>query len=185
MTGGVATALDEALDAEASAEDLVQAVLFEDLDETETGSTTAPSPLSALLAAGPKSKGRPRGSKNRRTEAVVAWLLAQHRHPLSVMMEAYSMTPRQLADAIGLGDDVDLLEVFKLQMRMAEAVAPYVAQRLPQAVQIDAKGSLSIAFEGVALPARGQAPGPGAAIDGDALGLKLPFKSDEESRTDG
>lgn len=179
MSGGVGKALEEVLDGEGEPEALDVAGLFDDLDETETGALDAASPLSELLNA-PKARGRPRGSKNRRTEAIVGWLLAQHRHPLSVMMEAYSMSPAELAARIGLKEP-DLLEVFKLQMRMAEAVAPYVAQRLPQAVQIDAKGSLSIAFEGVSLPARG-APAAGNVVDGDAMGLKLPFKSDDESR---
>lgn len=96
---------------------------------------------------------------------MTAWLLTQHRHPLSVVMEAYTMTPAELANQIGVDATSDnLLDIFKLQVRMAEAVAPYIAQKLPQAVQLDAAASLSISFGGVDLsrgvssPARGEAP---------------------------
>jgi hypothetical protein len=179
--GGVRAALAEVLDQAEPDPDEVQGVLFDALGEDETGALDAPSPLSALLAPAKGKGGRRPGSRNKRTEAVVAWLLSQHRHPLSVMMEAYSMTPAELAARIGLVDAAgavtgDLLEIFKLQLRMAEAVAPYVAQRQPLAVQMDMKAGLTIGFEGVSLPARGR-PGDQAQV---VEGLRLPFKSDGE-----
>lgn len=181
MSGGVRTALEEVLDGHADGEAEVQ-LDFLDLTEEETGRLDAPSPLARILVA--PRKGRPPGSRNRRTEAVVSWLLTQHRHPLAVMMEAYTMSPAELAVRIGLVDadgkaDADLLEIYKLQLRMAEAVAPYVAQRQPQAVALAAKGSLAISFEGVSLPARGpSAGGNGDLVEGLAVALPSP-KSDE------
>jgi hypothetical protein len=192
MSGGVRTALDQAMEGEAGMAEVVQAGLFEELEPCETGALDAPSPLSAALPSAGRRPGRPKGSKNRRTEAVTAWLLQQHRHPLSVIMEAYSMTPIQLAERIGLqkarktvkekrevaggivevevevtldyfSNDV-LLDLFKLQMRMAEAAAPYVAQKLPQAVQVEGGAALTVNFggvqlggSGVSVPARGEA----------------------------
>lgn len=179
MTGGVATALGEAIEGEATMGEIVQAGLFEELEPHETGALDAPSPLSAALPSTGRKPGRPKGSKNRRTEAVTAWLLQQHRHPLSVIMEAYSMSTVELAERLGLqkatktvkekrevaggivevevevrldyfSNDV-LLDLFKLQMRMAEAATPFVAQKLPQAVQLDAAANLSISFAGVDL----------------------------------
>lgn len=165
MSGGVATAVSEAIEKGESMDDVVQAGLFEELEPGETGNLSAPSPLSAALPSAGRRPGRPKGAKNRRTEAVTAWLLSQHRHPLSVMMEAYSMTPAELAERIGVEASSDnLLDIFKLQVRMAEAVAPYVAQKLPQAVQLDAAANLSISFGGVDLsggvssPARAGSP---------------------------
>lgn len=181
MSGGVGTALDQAMKDEAGqAEmaDVVQSGLFDDLEPCETGAFDAPSPLSAALPSS-RSRGRPKGSKNRRTEAVTAWLLTQHRHPLSVMMEAYSMSTIQLAETLGLrraavevttetmidgkvvkttveregehfSNDV-LLDLFKLQQRMAEATAPYMAQKMPQAVQVEGGASLTVNFGGVNL----------------------------------
>lgn len=181
MSGGVRAALDQAMGDDAGPAqmaEVVQAGLFEELEACETGATDAPSPLSAALPS-TVSRGRPKGSKNRRTEAVTAWLLTQHRHPLSVMMEAYTMTPVQLAERLGLqkarktvkekrevaGGIVEvevevvldyfanevLLDLFKLQMRMAESVAPYVAQKLPQAVQVEGGAALTVNFGGVQL----------------------------------
>lgn len=173
--------------------EIVQAGLFEELDQSETGALDAPSPLSKALPSAARKPGRPKGSKNRRTEAVTAWLLQHHRHPLAVMMEAYSMSPEELASRIGLrkatrttkekrsvaggivevevevetehfSNDV-LLDLLKLQVRMAEACAPYVAQKMPQAVQLDAAASLSINFGGVNL---GQSGVSGPARGGSA-----------------
>ncbi len=138
------------------------------------------------------------------------------------MAEAYSMSPRDLAERIGLqpltrplqeqdgqddkgrpkwrarldadgrelvevvtdadgravyGGDV-LMEVVKLQLRMAEAVAPYVAQRLPQAVEVQARHDFTMQVLGVSLPARA----PGAENPGQVEGqfsVVLPGKSDD------
>lgn len=184
MSGGVKAALDQVVDGEGGMAEVVQAGLFEELEPTETGNLAAPSPLSAALPSAGRKPGRPKGAKNRRTEAVTAWLLTQHRHPLSVMMEAYTMTPKQLAQAIGITDVTDavLMDLLKLQLRMAEAVAPYVAQKMPQAVQLDGAPSLTLQFGGglnlsggVSSPARGEAPD----VDlGGGMSVRLGPKSD-------
>jgi len=168
MSGGVGAALDQAVEGQAGMGEIVQAGLFEELEPCETGKVDAASPLAAALPSAARKPGRPKGSKNRRTEAVTAWLLTQHRHPLSVMMEAYSMSPAEFAKAIGISspDPDTLLDIVKLQLRMAEAVAPYVAQKLPQAVQVEGGAALTLNFGGVHLgpqtgvssPARGEAP---------------------------
>lgn len=190
MSGGVGAALDQAMEGEAGMGEIVQAGLFEELEPCEVGNLDASSPLVTALPAGRRKVGRPKGSKNRRTEAVTAWLLTQHRHPLSVMMEAYSMSPTDFAKAIGItSPDADtLLDIVKLQLRMAEAVAPYVAQKLPQAVQLQGGASLTLAFGGVDLgrsgvssPARGEAgeisTGPGMAVRLGQVGRQ---KSDDD-----
>ena len=188
MSGGVGTALGQAL-AEAgeqqAADLLAQAGLFDDLDAAEIGALDAASPLSARvahpLADAVRAKGRPAGSRNRRTEATVRWLLSQHRHPLAVMAEIYSMTPVALAAQLGVeATDDTILELFKLQLRMAEAVAPYVAQRLPQAVTLEAHHDFTMRVEGVSFPARAALGHEIQAVDGVVLGVK----SDPESRTD-
>jgi hypothetical protein len=192
MSGGVATALDDAMKAEGDMASIVQAGLFDDLDDSETGALDTPSPLSKALTPAKRKRGRPQGAKGRRTEAVTAWLLSQHRHPLSVMMEAYSMAPAEFAKAIGIpSPDSDMiLDIVKLQLRMAEAVAPYVAQKLPQAVQVEGGAALTLNFGGVTLngpqtgvssPARGEAPeisvGGGMAV---RLGQVGRDKSDDD-----
>lgn len=190
MSGGVREALGEAIKGNATMGEVAQAVLFDELEPCETGALDAPSPLSAALPSAGRRPGRPKGSKNRRTEAVTAWLLQQHRHPLAVMMEAYSMAPAEFARSIGItSPDADtLLDIVKLQLRMAEAVAPYVAQKLPQAVQVEGGAALTLNFGGVHLgaggvssPARGGAPevsvGAGMAVRLGQVGRE---KSDDD-----
>lgn len=187
MSGGVAAALDQAMEGRATMADVVQAGLFEEeMTDEETGALDVPSPLSAALDPSRPRRGRPPGAKNRRTEAVVGWLLAQHRHPLAVIMEAYTMSPATFA-RVALGEDKPdadrLLEIVKLQLRMAEAALPYVAQKLPQAVQLEGGANLSISFggvnlgggSGVSVPARGEASEFPA---GDGMSVRL-GKSDE------
>lgn len=191
MSGGVGKALDEAVQqagAPQLADQAAQPSLFEDeageLTAEETGALDAPSPLSAAVAQAKRPRGRPKGSKNRRTEAVAAWLLSQHRHPLAVMMEAYSMSPADLARTIGIeeADGDTLLDIFKLQLRMAEAVAPYVAQRQPQAVNLDPSAGAAafavafagVSFGGVSSPARAGSAGEiSDVIEGQALAVRL------------
>lgn len=196
MTGGVTTALDQVVADLPDGGDLVQAALFE---PEEVGALDAPSPLSAAIEPRKRKSGRPVGSRNRRTEAVAGWLLSQGRHPVLVMMEAYAMAPAELAAKIGLRPTVDaeekggpkvwsndvLLEVYKLQLRMAEAAAPYVAQKLPQALTVDGAAALHVSFAGVSLAARGGALQGGEVIEGQAMSVRLPVKSDASSRTDG
>lgn len=210
MSGGVGAALGEAMEAaEADAEEVLAAVQGAlDLGVEETGALDTPSPFSQTLAP-KKGPGRRPGSRNVRTAETMKWILAQHRHPLSVICEAYSMTPAEFAAKIGLPkpwvevvetvdekkvvtgrrflDDYDadtLLEIVKLQLRMAEAALPYLAQKQPMAVQLEGKAALTVAFEGVSLPARGGSAGDFQPVEGDGLALRLPYKSDAESRTD-
>jgi hypothetical protein len=189
MPGGSGAALDEALGQFETEAEADQAELFE-----VVGALDAPSPLSRLFER--RGRGRPKGSKNKRTETVAAWLLAQHRHPLAVLAEAYSMSPTELAARIGLEpvavkdpktgevshryDNETLLAIYKLQMGFAVDLAPYVAQRQAQAVQVQgAGGDFQLAFVGVSLPARG---GPAESVGGpviDGQTLRLPAKSDD------
>jgi len=209
MSGGIGAAVSEAMEGEeVEIAQAVQAALFDDLTAEETGDLDAPSPFSQTLKvkSGP---GRRKGSRNVRTSETLRWILSQHRHPLSVICEAYSMSPAEFAAKIGLpmpmvevyGKDHEgkrvwvrdepakaydtgtLLEIAKLQLRMAEAALPYLAQKQPMAVQLEGKAQLSVSFEGVSLPARG---GPGLGSMGavvEGMAVALPFKSDDPSRT--
>lgn len=208
---GVRAALDAAMEGQAGMEGIVQAGLFEELEEHDTGSLTAASPLSAALPTRGR-RGRPVGSKNRRTEAVTSWLLAQHRHPLSVLMEAYSMATATLAEKLGLrremitetvttttmvdgreavvevktfkegqhfSNDV-LIELLKLQLRMAEAVLPYVAQKMTAGGEGAGGAALSLTFAQLNLGGAGggegvSVPAPGGA-SGFLEGLGMPVK---------
>jgi hypothetical protein len=81
-----------------------------------------------------------------------------------------------------------LLAVFKMQMGFAVDAAPYVAQRLPQAVQLDAQSHFTIQLGGVDLGgvsagARGGLAEKNAVIEGEALPVKLVQVGREKSET--
>jgi hypothetical protein len=203
MPNGSGEGLKEALAAFEPAAEPVQGEIFEDLEPEITGALDAPSPLSTLFR--PRGRGgRKPGSKNRLTTSTAKWLLSQARHPLLVLAEAYSMTPAQLADQIGLKrgiwqkegegkdahwvlvdadsyDNETLLAIYKLQLGSALDLAPYVARKQAQEVELAGAGGgdLVLTFGGVSLPARGggvEAAG-GPAIEPPTL--RLPAKSDD------
>jgi hypothetical protein len=197
MPNGSAEGLRQAVDAfQGDAEDAEAA--GGDLFGEVTGALDAPSPLSALFEPR-KGGGRPKGSPNRMTTQTAQWLLSQVRHPLLVLAEAYSMSPAELAQRIGLASgrwekaegekeprwvegysDEVLLQLFKMQMGFAADLAPYVAKKQPQAIDLSAGagGDFTLAVLGVSLPARGGVVGnPGGVIDGETL--RLPSKSDD------
>ena len=210
MSGGIGAALGEAIEAaevdEEAALAAVQGALF-DLDAEDIGDLNASSPFGRSVV---KRRGRPKGSKNIRTVEAVRYFLSQHRHPLDVAMQAYSRTPAEFAASLGMDmgweliEDWDderqkviqrrvrrtewpnelLVELVKIQLRMVEAVLPYVAQKQPMAVQMEGKAALTVSFQGVSLPARGVAAGETPAIEGEAMHVRLPVKSDDGSRTD-
>ncbi len=92
----------------------------------------APTPLGdAVGRSGPKG-GRPRGSRNRRTAEWCDYILGQYRSPLVVMAETYSMPVEELAEKLGC----DKLDAFKAQQAAAAALAPYIHQRQPQAIEL-------------------------------------------------
>lgn len=88
--------------------------------------------------------GRPAGSRNRRTAEWIDWLLGRHRSPLEVLAAAYSLPVEELARRLGC----DRLEAFRVQMDAAKALAPYLHQRLPIAVQVDQRSVHLVIQEG-------------------------------------
>lgn len=87
-----------------------------------------------LAPEGPARRGRPPGSKNKRTEAWQDYLLGKYRSPLEVLAQTFSRPTAELARELGC----TLLEAFKEQLDAAKDLAPYLHQKMPQA--IDLKG---------------------------------------------
>lgn len=87
-----------------------------------------------------RGRGRPAGSRNRRTEDWARLVLTTHRSPLLVLADFYSMPVEELARRL----QCDLLDAAKLQITAARDLAPYVHQRLPQAVNLDVSGNLPV-----------------------------------------
>lgn len=80
-------------------------------------------------------RGRPKGSRNRRSEDLVRYILAKHSHPLLVLAETYSRPVHVLAAELNCTP----LEAFQLQQRAATELAPYIESKKPVAVQVDSR----------------------------------------------
>lgn len=103
---------------------------------------------------GPRGPGRPAGSPNKRTEAVVEYMLRRYRSPLEALAGIYSRplgaVLADLADALEvMGVRAkpswgQVLDVLRLQVAAAKELAPYLHQKQPTAVEVDAKGSIPI-----------------------------------------
>lgn len=91
-------------------------------------------------AARRSGPGRPPGSRNKRTEEWVEFIQARYRDPLIFLAETWSRPVDVLAAELGCPKD----EAFKIQRAAAEAALPYLHQKLPQAVSIDAKSDLTL-----------------------------------------
>lgn len=110
--------------------------------------------IAANTDSSPRGPGRPPGSKNKRTEEWVEFILSRYRSPLVVLAEVYSRSVVELAKELGC----DRLEAFDRQLQAARVLAPYLHQAQPQAVRIDGKGILQLVIN----PYGGQDP---AALD--------------------
>lgn len=83
----------------------------------------------AIVKRGP---GRPPGSRNKRTERTVAFLLARHRDPREVLLEIAEANIADLAALVGCS----VFEALQEKRIAAAAVLPYLAQRMPLAVDV-------------------------------------------------
>jgi hypothetical protein len=110
-------------------------------------------PPEPVEAAGPKEPprgpGRPPGSINRRTKDFADYLLKRYADPREVLAVMYSRTPAQFAAEIGIKKPSaeQLIEIIRLQKSCAEAVAPYVASKMPVAVEVSSKGIVQLVIE--------------------------------------
>lgn len=121
-----------------------------DLVEREAAQLSLlPTPAAAADAAAGDDEarrsgpGRPPGSRNRRTEEWVDFLLRRYSSPLIGLAETYSRPVEVLAAELGCTK----LEAFRIQQQAREAIAPYLHQKLPQAISIDAKSHATLVLE--------------------------------------
>ena len=115
-----------------------------------------------------RGPGRPKGSRNKRTDEWVDYLLRGRRPPLLVLAETYSRPVDQLADELSITKG----EAFKLQLLAAKELAPYVHQKQPLAIQVDERGVVRLVIEG-GLLGRREAAGEGkTAATGEGMRAK-------------
>jgi len=119
-----------------------------------------PKSAESATRSGPRG-GRPRGARNKSTEAWRDLFLTKFRHPMMVLGELTSMTPAELARSLGLymysegkpvlhpvrdenGEIIGTVhalatgEAAKLQKDAAIALLPYLGQKLPMAIEVTA-----------------------------------------------
>lgn len=78
-------------------------------------------------------RGRPVGAMNKRTEYWANFILSRHQSPLVFLAELYSTPTAELAEEMGC----KRAEAMHMRKSAAEALAPYVHQKMPTAVQVD------------------------------------------------
>ena len=117
----------------------VAAVLAE-LHDAAAGPVAAAEQLALLpgeAAAAPaevvRGPGRPKGSKNRRTEEWTRFIQAQYGAPLEELARVMQGGPAALARQLG----VDLVDGWDRWLRVTEAILPYLHQKQPTAVSVD------------------------------------------------
>lgn len=128
--------------------------------------------------------GRPLHSRNRRTQEWIDYLLGRGRSPLEFLHSLYQRPPVQLARELGLylyhegkpvldkdGEPVLAVgDALKRQVEAAVAIAPYLHQKLP--IAVDVKGKTA----GLILV--GEMPAEGTA-EAEALSIFMAGESEE------
>jgi hypothetical protein len=138
----------------------------DDLFAAECDGPLSPAPVGK---SGPKG-GRPTGARNKSTEAVRQMFLQRYRSPLMGLGEIYSRSPADLARELKLfkrtqvlierdgrivreevedEGQLDLERAFRLQKEAMEAALPYVHQKLPQAVTVEARQRGLLVIQGL------------------------------------
>lgn len=122
----------------------------------------------ALTAVTRRGPGRPAGSPNKRTKAWTDYILSRYQSPLIVLAETYS---RSLAD-IKAELKCDTLEAFKIQLQAAVALAPYIHQKQPTALDVSGAGIIPLVIN---LAPSGEAAADGSnafVIDGEIIDVE-------------
>ncbi|MCB0256906.1 MAG: hypothetical protein KDI55_24575 [Anaerolineae bacterium] len=128
----------------------------DDLDQPELFEAQTPMPLPLAEPQQPTG-GRPKGARNKSTEAWVRYFLSQRRSPLTVLGDLSSRPLPELVDQLqemankhrtwrdtkdgGYWERVAIspLDVLKLQRDAAIALLPYIHKRQPIALEVDEK----------------------------------------------
>ena len=109
--------------------------------------------LAVLADARANKRGRPKGSRNRRTDDFARYLLSFGPHPGVTMMKIQATPPEVLVERsrlldppkrrLSYGDAVDRI------LRSAEGLLPYFESKLPAKVQLEANGDFNLIVPGV------------------------------------
>lgn len=145
------------------------------------------------LAPAPRGRGRPPGSRNKSTEDWSRFLLTRYRSPLIGLAEIAQATPAALQQELGGAPDsegkggVTLPECLRIIMSAQQALAPYLHQKQPTALDAGGAGLFTLVIEG----GGGSDGGEGVRIipheeteEKQAVSAPLAARSDGEGRTE-
>jgi hypothetical protein len=93
----------------------------------------------------PRGRGRPRGASNKRTVAVRDYLLSRYRHPLETLAAFQAASVDKLAAELGCKP----VEAAQLIINAADKLAPYMEGKMPVAVDLNVRGDMVLAIEGL------------------------------------
>lgn len=113
---------------------------------TERNGELALGGASAEGAAAPRGPGRPAGARNVRGRKWQEWIDASGEHPIAFLARIYRAKPGTLLGTMSPDGDLvlQLKDELALKIRAAEAILPYVEQKLPALEEEDAQGAKKI-----------------------------------------
>ena len=138
---GLSTALETVGIGDPPGDESEQLSLIDNADDQANGLALAFGALGDDLDE-PRGRGRPPGSKNKRTEEWLAFLQSQYQSPLVALARTWTADTDKLAKQLGIKKG----EAFEIQQSAAKAALPYWHQKQPMAVEIDEKGRASVHF---------------------------------------
>lgn len=103
--------------------------------------------IHAPEGAAPRGPGRPPGSRNKSTDEWRKFLLSKYRSPLEALAQTFNMPIEELAKRLGLKNPPTFdqaVELFKVQITAAKELAPYVHQKMPQAIEAGEGGLIQL-----------------------------------------
>lgn len=125
----------------------------------------------------PRGAGRPPGAKNKNTEEWRDYLLSRYRSPLEGLAQTYTLPIEEIQKML----NCTKLEAFKLQIAAMKELAPYVHQKMPQAIEMGEGGLINLVMNVL--------PQSAAAVGNEARGaiievLQEPQQNQILSRAD-
>ncbi len=134
-------------------------------------------PLLELGEGGGKGRGRPKGARSWDHVLFAKYMEARgYVDPRVMWAETISRPAAMLAAELGCTPE----RAFELQLRASQLLDEHVGQKLPKAVQVDARGDFQLVIEGAATAAAPAiAAGEGLVIDAQPL----PIADDGKSST--
>lgn len=144
--------------------DLLEPITPEDIwAEREAMGSTA-DPVEVAKAARARKRGRPRGSRNRRTDDMEQFLLSHGQHPAITLMQIQSTAPEVLMEASKrrkvhsfrkdgtpnvVVEHMTYEAAQSLRARCADILMPYLVGKKPIAIDMSFSGVADLIIEGV------------------------------------